>query len=365
MSNSETIDLAHEESQEQISFLKIAIAKNLQTEPGDIQLVNEAEFTQGKPGVRFLYGFTTAPDNPPGFFKWGQKPELATQLRRESRALEIAALVGIPTVAVLRPAQTTPEGATFLLVESLNGDQGTILVSSELIAAVDLSYGRRAALVLINLAGKELPADLDTSLLKRDDWRTKSLETFWKVWEEQGNVVFNTAYAELVENLIGAETLREIVDQTRLLIEPLLNAAENPDVEYFVHGDTAPGNMYFGEPQGPDVLLDFEYASATHNSMLAQITDLGNYYGRMWPNPAMQQEFLTAYLGLSTTDQLDYNHQLLQAVVVFGSMFQAKYAMSPDHHLHQMAKSLLSTLTDNLAILDHTYNILKEKEAII
>ncbi len=340
--------------------LRSEAANALGLKPQSIELVNAVEFTEPEKPARFLYGFTEADKEPlkAGFFKLSQ-PENNSQLERESAALTIANRVGIPTVGVLHPYQVTPEGNGLLHVDRLDGENGTVLTSPELIASADPRLGIRAALMLLQAGGREIPADMDSSLLKRGDWRNESPETFWKVWAEQNNIVFSPKNKPLVDKLIGTEKLQAIVDQTRVAIEPEINARTNLNTEYFVHNDASPGNMYFSDKGDSDLLLDFEHAAASHNLTLSQLTDLGNFYGRLWPNPAMQQQLLTSYFE-NSPDSPEYNYKLLKTVVVFGSMFLSKYAMDPNHHEHQMAISLLSSLEGNLASLDNSYQTRKE-----
>ncbi len=321
-------------------------------------MVNADRFTSPDHPARFLYGFTEPGEQQAeaGFFKMS-RPENNVQLMRESAGLAIAARIGIPTVRILHPFQTTPEGNGILHVERLDGETGTILTSPELIAAADPRYGVRAALAFLRAGGRIIPIDIDSSPLKRGDWRNESSETFWKVWGEQNGVVFSPENAELVDRLTGTEKLRKIVDQTRTEIEPEIAAGTNPDAEYFVHNDAAPNNTFFSDIDDEVLFLDFEHAAASHNPTLAQLTDLGNYYGRLWPNPEMQQQFLISYIEQSTANSVDYNYKLLKAVVVFGAMYLAKYAMRSDNGEHPMAVSLLKNLEGNLSILDNQYNI--------
>lgn len=339
----------------QVPSYESAAARSLQLTPPDINLVNEARFTSPDQPARFLYGFTESSVQGAGFFKMS-RPENNAQLIRESVGLTIAKRIGIPTVRILHPFQITPEGNGILHVERLDAETGTILTSPELIAAADPRYGARAALAFLRAGGRIIPIDIDSSPLKRDDWRNESPETFWRVWGEQNDVVFSSENAELVDRLIGTEKLRKIVDQTRNEIEPEIAAGTNPDTEYFVHNDAAPNNTFFSDVKDEVLFLDFEHAAASHNLTLTQLTDLGNYYGRLWPNPEMQQQFLISYIEQSTADSIDYNYKLLKATVVFGAMYLAKYAMKSDSDEHPMAVSLLENLEGNLSILDNQYH---------
>lgn len=336
--------------------IKSAIARALQLTQQDVHL---QDLNPEK--NRFIYGTTEHANQQEGFFKMGKASETNEQLRRESVGLTIAKRIGIPTVSILHPYQDTPEGGGILHVERLDSEHGTLLTNAELIAGADPKLGANAARALALSTGKEIPEDIDSSILKRGDWRVDSLDSFNRVWDEENDIVLNTQNKEFVDKQVGFEKLKAIVDQTRDVIDPLIQAGDNPNAEYFVHNDTSPENVFYGD-DGSVTFLDFEHASATHNQFLAQLADLGNFYGRMWANPQMQQEFLTTFLQESTPKNLDYNYQLIRATAVFGSMFLAKYAMSPDHSEHPMAQALLGSLTENLAKLDDKYEEISKRD---
>lgn len=345
----------------QVFSLKSVAARYLGMTPQDIHLVNAEVFVERR--RRFLYGFTEQNGQTLGFFKMSQTPEHNRQLERESIGIAIAHKVGIPTVGIIHPFQNTPEGYGILHVERLDVENGTILTSSEFIARLEESrareLGARAAMALAAAGGREIPSDIDSSMLNREDRRNQSPETFWRVWEEQNNIVFSPEYTELVNSLFRTERLQTIVNETRTAIEPLINSGTNLKSEYFVHNDTAPNNIFFSDIREDVLLLDFEHAAAAYNLVLARLTDLGNYYGRMWPNPAMQQEFLTTYLAQSTLKALDYNYQLLRATTVFGAMYLTKYGLKEGNPENPMSVSLLRNLERNLASLDQQYNVMK------
>jgi len=353
------------ETEAQTFGLKSIIARSLELTQQDVDLKNPSQFLDGD--SRFLYGFTESTGKVAGFLKMARTQETNKQLKRESVGMAIARRIGIPTIGILDPYQDILEGYGLIHVEQLDLDHGLILISPELIAGADPVYGARAARAIANAGGRVIPPDIDSIILKRGDWRNESPETFWKVWDEQNNSVFDLVNANVVTDLLGRdgkERLQKIIEETRTAIEPLIDESGNPNVEYFVHNDTAPNNIFFSDDGETVILLDFEHAGATHNLMLAQLTDLGNFYGRMWPNPEMQQQFLSAYLTKSTPEALEYNYQLLRATAVFGAMFLAKYGMKLEHSEHIMSESLLSNLEGNLAFLENTYNELKAMNTI-
>jgi hypothetical protein len=361
MNNANTPTPTDVQKEGQVFSLKSVAARNLRVTPQDIRLVNAESFVERR--TRFLYGFTEPAGKIPGFFKMSQTPEHNRQLERESIGIAIAHRIGISTVDIIHPFQNTPEGYGILHVERLDTENGTILTSPEFIARLEESrareLGARAAMVLAAAGGREIPSDIDSSILNREDWRNQSPETFWRVWEEQNNIVFSPEYTELVNRLIRAERLRTIVNETRTAIEHLINSGTNLNIEYFVHNDATPNNIFFSDIREDALLLDFEHAAASYHLVLAQLTDVGNYYGRMWPNPAMQQEFLTTYLAQSTPKTLDHTYQLLRASTMFGAMYLTKYGVKKGHPENPMSVSLLSNLEGNLASLDQQYNVMK------
>ena len=73
----------------------------------------------------------------------------------------------------------------------------------------------------------------------------------------------------------------------------------------------------------------------------------------------MQQEFLKEYIGLSTSESINYNYRLLRATTVFGALYLTKYGLQKDNPEDPMAVSLLRNLERNLASLDKDYNVMK------
>lgn len=342
------------------SNLKSEAAGVLQRQLQAVELHNSDHFLDGN--SRFLYG-TTDPElsteKPRGFFKMTEKYKI--QLARESQALAIAKELGITTVGIITPYTETTQGKGIIELRKFNAEDGRILASAEEIAAADPEYGARAARAIRTLSGKVIPQDVNSTLFKRGDWRNESAETFWKVWDEQNKKVFDPEHAQFVEEVIGEEKLQAIVDQTRTIAEPIIQAGKDPTTEYFVHNDTAPNNMFFPNEDSTQsaVLLDFEHAAASHNRILAQLTDMGNFYGRMWPNPDMQKRFLTTFLRETPQAEREATYKLLKTTAVFGSLYLAKYGMAKDHEEHVMSVSLLKNLEGNLASLDAEYQRLQ------
>jgi hypothetical protein len=112
-------------------------------------------------------------------------------------------------------------------------------------------------------------------------------------------------------------------------------------------------------------LLDFEHSGVTTSSFLAKVSDLGNMYVRLWPNPTMQKEFLIGCSEensqFSKTDYL-----VLKATIVFNTMHFILFNFtnpSPSHKA--MFKSLLTNLQPNLLLLESIYSGLEQPEGYL
>ncbi len=316
-------------------------------EPRKVQFENVTKFDTGR---RFLYGFTAPLEasGSVGFVKMTRIEDTTSgsakqeQLARESSALQVASALGIPTTPILHPYRE--EGAYALIhLEALDTEKGVLLTSPELIASANPEYGAWVADSLSAISAQALPDNIDTALLKRTDGRNASKESFLGVFHE--------AYEKVLDSLTNDEDkqwLANIFAETITDITPMLESSEERDKEYFVHNDASPGNTFFDEEKNRALLLDFEHAGATHNKVLSWMTDMGNFYGRCWPNKEMQQAFV-ARLAHNASPE-DYTK--IKTVIIFGSLFLAKYATAPDHRERRMYQALVGNLKENLAALD-------------
>ncbi len=315
-----------------------------------IELVNKEIFeNQG----RFLIAFTTSEKGGRGFIKMARKgnENLDLQLKRESEAMRIASDLGIATVNEIQAYREIGDYGVIHL-EALNSENGEIPANPELLASADPVFGRWAAETIVGEAGKEIPEGVDTSILKRTDSTTKSVESFWQVWDSSAQQTLESQNRGDALNPVNRTALIALIKEAHLAIEPLIAAAENQDELYFVHGDTAPSNTFFDTKGKIALLLDFEHAGVTHNKLLAQLTDFGNFYARCWPNPDMQKEFLKTLI--DDSDKLGGRENALkiaQAAAVFGTINLAKYQIPESHPDYPMAKMLLKHLKENLDTL--------------
>ena len=344
-----------------ISSIKTEVAYTLGLQEQEITDVLKAtEFFEGR--SRFAYFFTSE-----GFGKIANS-EHNDQLRRENQGLDIARELGIPVPNVLKPYLESAEGHGILYLKQFKAEDGTILNDEESIAATDPAIATRIAKSIAQATVRQIPSHsksgepLDTSLLKRGDVRNASAEGYWNLWKQNVSIILDPEYKEEVDQLTGTEELSNITLQTQALIEKYINNEDYPDNEYFIHNDMSPSNTFIPDSlEEPVIFLDFEHAGATHNQTLGILTDLGNFYGRLWPNPEMQKQFLVAFLQESPTEKLDYNYALTRTIAVQGTLFLAKYAMKPDHPEHEMSVRLLSSIKGNLESLDQQYKLIKEQ----
>jgi thiamine kinase-like enzyme len=237
-------------------------------------------------------------------------------------------------------------------MEALNAENGEIPTNPELIATADPKFGQWAGDAIAHAAGKEIPKNIDASILKRNDSRNESFSSFSNVWDNASHKVLmrEPNEGELL-SAADAQRLLQIITDVRNSIEPFIIAAQNDQVLYFVHNDTAPNNTFFNTKMETALLLDFEHAGATHNKVLAQLTDFGNFYARCWANPEMQKEFLKSLISADLTGNREDNKNIARAVVVFGTINLAQYGMDPQHPEHAMSKMLLKHFEENLALL--------------
>lgn len=353
------------ESQVQVELLGHSIAELLGIDFGSVELKNPEDFLNGS---RYLHGFSNLPDGMGGFIKATSIPENKERLRREVSDVLGESGIGVREVKVLGGYQETTGGIGVIHLERMDIENGTILATSELIAAEEPIYGVLAAETIFHLSGREIPKHPDSLLLKRDDYRNASAVSFWSCWKNQTDIVMDPKFDEIRGPLADREVLNKIVTEAEQTLRPFINDSSTEGKEYFVHNDMSPGNMFFPKDclmrPIPGIFLDFEYAGAVKNRLLALMTDLGNYYGRLWPNPSMQQEYLPALLKIPLDDDrlgldLETRYNLVKSIAVFGAMALSKFAMDPNHREHSMTKSLLRNLIPNLTQLEKEYQYSK------
>ncbi len=251
-----------------------------------------------------------------------------------------------------------PGGGMILELAFLDFEKdGQVIINNDQIAKANPRLGIRAAKTLCLFSGQEIPERVNHLVFKRGDWRNKSPRCFWQIWEKCRGRVFKQKFKEMVDDLIGAQKLKKIIRSAKKDISSLFETKKETGKRYFVHNDASPSNMFFGH-DGKALLLDFEHAGVTRHQVLALITDLGNFSGRCWPNPKMQQEFLAECLKTKNLGSLKKRYKLIKGVLVFGTIFLAKYGMGTRQKEHQMSVSLLENLEKALLRIDQEYKSL-------
>lgn len=317
-----------------------------------VEFQNSDKYSSGE--NRFLVGFTDVRDEK-GFVKLCEKTELKQQLRRETDAMVFANKIGIPTIRVSSPYQETSQGIGIIHLEALDSQKGNNLGSAELIAGADPLLGKKAGEMLAGVVGRDISSEKDAAFLKRTDERNASLDSFWGKWKQAEAIVTSTEFGEVDPWLV--ETIKRAAQD----LEPFL-AETVTDGEYFVHNDVSPSNMYFDNVDDRVVLLDFEHAGATNNPRLAAITDLGNFYARCWPNPEMQKEYAKSLLENLKGRTSEETLTLVKGLMIFNTIYLAKFAMNPEHREHKMAEMLLKNLRENIQTVEEYYQTIAVKE---
>lgn len=348
--------------------LQQEVAVALGRSPQGIELCNLDAYIKGRSRFLILKGFTRKTDEKPaGFFKMSTDTTLQTdpevagkskkQISNEWSRTKFALANDVPCVRILTDCRETASGKTILELEQIDPDSGTF-IPAELVETADPVYGKRAAIALMAVSGKEIPPDVSTDGVSGDDWRNKSLESFLDVWHESDKI-FDRQYTDVVSKVVPLEKLKQITAAALSELTEEIPKHLTPDRKYFVHNDVAPNNLFFQdasvENEAKTLFLDFEWAGYTNNRYLAQLTDCGNFYGRLWANKDMQQTFIQGVINAPTQDSLEYRYQLAKASIVFGTIYLAKYGIDPNHKEHQMSVKLLKSLEENLAFLDTSY----------
>jgi hypothetical protein len=319
--------------------------------PGSVEL-----FGAGNDDTRYIYGFTDSPDQLPGFVKVvnAEGDELNNErLRREVAGVRAATAVGAPAVRVLSDYARTQSGRGVIHLERLDLAEGIMYMTNEQGAMALPAHGRTMARAILTVSGQPIPEGVAVEGLDHNNWRSASFATFQADWDVAAATVLSDSYTELLAELVDPEWLRSIVEQSLTGIRPFITQTETAGQLYLVHNDATMNNVYIADEGStrPTMMIDFESAGVSNTARVAQLSDLGTMYGRFWPNPPMQREFLAeVYHTISQDPQEAYC--LTKAVAVAGAIDLSRYAMAPDHPEHTMAKALLSHLRQNLALVD-------------
>lgn len=257
----------------------LAAASEITGSDTEINFTNSEAFYREPDKSRFLRGFTISRDGTRGFIKMAPTNRNGRQLRREAEAMQIADQLGAKTVRQLKPYTETSDGlAGMHLVEALDPKDGQSLTNKEMIAGASAEYGEWAGRAIASLSGREIPPEINSQILKRDDDRNSSVESFWQVWHNSEAKIFDLPEDQQV--LLSQTQIAEYRSALRDIaaaVEADIMADFDEKKLYFVHNDIAPNNIFFNQSEQSALLIDYEYGGATHSQLLAQYTDYGNF----------------------------------------------------------------------------------------
>lgn len=333
------------------NFPSQEIASAVHMNPSNIRFITPVD----EDTAHFWFGYTQQSDGRAGFFKMVKDARENIRLQRESQAMQIAQRIGIPTVDILSPYQETVQRRGLLHLAKLDTTQGTLLKTDTDVESANPSLGARAARAILNIKGKAIPKDMDSSLLERDDWRFYDEHTFWSVWEQISDDVLANP---ITQKIVDTKKLRQIIEATQKAATPLVGSvrviATHPD-EYFIHRDVNLKNMFFpNNNDSPVFFLDFEDAGVSTNKVLAQITDIANFYARCAYNLPLQREFIRTFARESTKDTNTDWQTILKTSIVFGTLFLAPWILKEGHPELPLEKKLLANLVSNFRVVDDT-----------
>ncbi len=332
--------------------LAAEVANAIGTELGAVEL-----FAASNENTRYIYGFTDSPGQLPGFIKVvnAEGDELNNgRLYREIAGLRAANAIGAPVAEVISGYVRTESGRGVIQLERLDLAEGTMYMTNEQGAMAPPEHGRSMARAILTISGQPIADRAAAVGLDHHHWRSANFATFQEDWEVAAATVLSDSYTSLLAEQLDPQWLRATLEQSLADIRPFVDR-QRPG-HYLVHNDATMNNVYIADEGStrPTMMLDFESAGVSNNARVAQLSDLGTMYGRFWPNPAMQKEFLAeVYQTISQDPQEAY--YLTRAIAIAGAIDLSRYAMEPDHPEHNMAKALLSHLRQNLASLDEYF----------
>jgi len=307
-----------------------------------------------------------------GFIKiaHAQEPKLVQNLGREVFVAQHAQELGISAINCLTPPTLIGNEYLLIQLQVLSPNDGVAYTGKEMHAAAPLEVAAQGTTAILSLNRKEIPREIDTSMLDRQHERNASPEAFSATWQNQNEIIFSPKNRETVATLCqtapdtndGVNNLRQTVEAARGFLDDLIVKGQDDSHEYLSHGDADLNNMFI-KNNGEAILIDWETAAATHNWFLAQLTDLSNMFGRCWVDPEKQHQVLSTILKSDCFDDLQTRYQVAYSVAVYGSMYLAKYGMDPNHHEHQMSLSLLGNLKGTLDYLDSEYRSLNQPQS--
>jgi hypothetical protein len=341
-----------------IDIIGIYMLKETAPRVVSFHVINGEEFFSGQNRYRnrYLRGYVEFDDNQSGFFK--MSPCVADQcegLQRESEAVGFASFLGIPSVRLVHPYSESVQGFGSILFERLLETKGKLFRTNSDLNNADPDLGSRVAKLFHAYMVPVVPNDVDSSFLKRDDPRNMSARSFWNVWEDKLLCFQNRSLQYGLE----FEGIRKEAADVQGELHEFVEEADNSTQEYFVHNDFVPKNMYFwNDPleRGDITVFDYDRAGATRNKVLAQITDISNFYRGCGLNNDMRMKFVTTLLD-STDEIYRVNmRKVLKTAMVFGvlqhvgNMKKDRFVLGHDERTESL--DLLRTLRRNIRFLD-------------
>jgi hypothetical protein len=384
--------IGHEESMlsEPEQKIHLSVAEKLQISPEEIKFTNLEGFIKGD---RYAYFFTKQ-----CFGKIAKEPNHKLQLAREVSNTLLAQDLGFDTTGVSLPYSEIDSEHGMVVFDKLSSEDGSAFVSYEDISGLSdeeaQKYGSRSAQTLMSHGFAKLPSDEDaTRFLHRgaEGWSqmVDSPESLKNGIDQRRSFIDYPGIVENLQQVVGdsvdvAELAREF-SRLPQLIDLLIEHFPKQDDEYFVHNDAGIQNIFFRansqDGQEPDLMIDFEAASATHYPILGLIRDIQQYFGKVWANPDLQKQFIKGCFDWKSRDNPDLNepnnrYYLLRAAIELGSLHFSHFPLKrvvqrveQDHgpgvdsiksaideeREMDLPLSLLKNLPENLKYLDDLY----------
>lgn len=327
-----------------------------------IAWINKEDFEIKKD--RFLFGFAEGKESEPDLFIKMTKIGVGNNTERlldESRIMRAVQKLEISSVCQIHEYQEKA-GYAFICFEKLDMEKGDLLANNELIASAPREYGTLAGQTLHVISGKEIPPDFDCTVFKNNDIRNRSLESFMAGWNESVKKVIDfDPNKQDVFKQGEINMVRKLIEELQAEIVLAQSKRNDNGKKYFVHNDASPNNIFFGTNGGETTPLDFEYAGVTENYLLARITDFGNFYSKLWPNPDLQKTFLSSIIEQSDTKNIDEIYHTTRVVVGYGSLFHTQYVIDPEHEEHYSARPDIDNMFKNIEFLRELYEEKKKR----
>lgn len=326
-----------------------ALASSLNIPAEELDVRNEDDFLSGS--ARYLYIVT-----PSSFIKGAYDPAQVKLLKHEIASTKIAIKIGIPSRAVKKEIFEPNYGVTLVEYEALDVKNGLMLERNEDISGLDISFGLTYAQVIVDLLGREIDQDIDTSAMRPTTWQNNWENFIQEFYRPSADKVLNYISSSQPRDItLSLEKLEKYLSFFESVIVPMLRLAETPGKQFFVHKDLGPSQIYFQSRSNVSkgyLLLDFEYSTAVNNRSLGELIDLGNFYGRLWSYPRLQQAFLRGYLDLAG-EEYEYRATLLKGAIIGFTIDLSSKALDISSGQYETAVALLNSLDANIELIEN------------